>query len=113
VEDQVLQIDAATNGYLDRIKVERVEEFLEQLVLRFRSEKQDLAKKIAAGEWTDEIPEELDAFVRDFADDFGFDLDEEGQPLDEDAAPERRTTPAAGDEAEEPEPEPEPEPAAV
>ena len=31
VEDQVVQIYAATNGYLDRIKVERVEEFLEQL----------------------------------------------------------------------------------
>ena len=34
VEDQVVQIYAATNGYLDRIKVERVEEFLEQLTLR-------------------------------------------------------------------------------
>jgi F-type H+-transporting ATPase subunit alpha len=113
VEDQVVQIYAATNGYLDRIKVERVEEFLEQLVLRFRTEKQDLAKQIAAGEWTDEIQEELDAFVKDFADDFGFDLDEEGQPLDEDAPLERRETAAAGDEAEEPEPEPEPEPAAV
>ena len=31
VEDQVVQIYAATNGYLDRINVERVEEFLEQL----------------------------------------------------------------------------------
>src|SRR5688572_17166312 len=51
VEDQVVQIYAATNGYLDRIKVERVEEFLEQLTLRFRAEKQELGKQIAAGEW--------------------------------------------------------------
>src|SRR4051795_4223070 len=47
VEDQVIQIYAATNGYLDRINVDRVEEFLEQLTLRFRAEKQDLGSKIA------------------------------------------------------------------
>ena len=55
VEDQVVQIYAATNGYLDRINVERVEEFLEQLTLRFRAEQQELGKQIAAGEWNDEI----------------------------------------------------------
>src|SRR5215212_11568117 len=43
VEDQVTQIYAATNGYLDRINVDRVEEFLQQLTLRFRAEKQELA----------------------------------------------------------------------
>ena len=55
VEDQVVQIYAATNGYLDRINVERVLEFLEQLTLRFRAEQQELGKQIAAGEWNDEI----------------------------------------------------------
>ena len=30
---------------------------------------------------------QLDEFVKEFADDFGYDLDEEGQPLDEDASP--------------------------
>jgi len=112
VEDQVVQIYAATNGYLDRIKVERVEEFLEQLALRFRAEQQDLGKKIAAGEWTDEIQQALDAFVKDFANDFGFDLDEEGQPVDDDQ-PEQPLQREGRTAEAEPEPEPEPEPAAV
>jgi F-type H+/Na+-transporting ATPase subunit alpha len=112
VEDQVVQIYAATNGYLDRVKVERVEEFLEQLTLRFRAEKQDLGKQVAAGEWTDEMQQELDDFVKDFAADFGYDLDEEGQPLDEDS-PDRQIEREAPSAAAEPEPEPEPEPAAV
>jgi F-type H+/Na+-transporting ATPase subunit alpha len=114
VEDQVIQIYAATNGYLDRIKVERVEEFLSELTLRAHSEQQELRQKIAAGEWDDDIEAALDKFVKEFAGDFGYDLDEEGQPLDEAAEADRVTTqrePAAQDEA--PEPEPEPEPAAV
>ncbi len=117
VEDQVVQIYAATNGYLDRVKVERVEEFLEQLALRFRAEQQDLGKQIAGGEWSDEIQQSLDGFVKDFASDFGYDLDEEGQPVDDDAEPEARrdarpqaaeqdgAEPAA-EEAEKPEQEP-------
>jgi F-type H+-transporting ATPase subunit alpha len=110
VEDQVVQIYATTNGYLDRVKVERVEEFLEQLTYRFRAENADLGKQIAAGEWTDEIQQQVESFVKDFAADFGFDLDEEGQPLDTDE-PERvtrREEQAPSDEAEEPTPEPEP-----
>ena len=117
VEDQVVQVYAATNGYLDRIKVERVEEFLVELTLRFHAEQQELGKKIAAGEWSDEIQQALDKFVKEFAHDFGYDLDEEGQPLEEGAAPDRmpeRETPAGqnggeprSEEAEEPEPEPE------
>jgi F-type H+-transporting ATPase subunit alpha len=51
----------------------------------------------------------VDKFVKEFADDFGYDLDEEGQPLD-DAGSDRVTTqpesPVAEDEATEPEPEP-------
>jgi F-type H+-transporting ATPase subunit alpha len=111
VEDQVVQIYAATNGYLDRIDVERVVEFLEQLTLRFRAEQQDLGKQIAAGEWNDEISGAVDKFVKEFADDFGYDLDEEGQPLDEkdsDRVTSEPESPAAEDEATEPEPEPEP-----
>jgi F-type H+-transporting ATPase subunit alpha len=112
VEDQVAQIYAATNGYLDRIKVERVEEFLSELTLRFHAEQQELGQRIAAGEWDDDIQGDVDKFVKEFADDFGYDLDEEGQPLeggDSDRITER--PPEAADAA--PEPEPEPEPAAV
>jgi F-type H+-transporting ATPase subunit alpha len=115
-EDQVAQIYAATNGYLDRITVERVEEFLDQLTLRFRAEQQDLREKIAGGDWSDDIASAVDGFVKEFADDFGYDLDEEGQPLedgDSDRITERGTAAADGagdgagpasEEAEEPEP---------
>ena len=95
VEDQVVQIYAATNGYLDRINVERVEEFL-RAADRCASapSSRSCGKKIAAGEWNDEIQGGVDKFVKEFADDFGYDLDEEGQPLDE-AADSDRVTAAA------------------
>jgi F-type H+-transporting ATPase subunit alpha len=112
VEDQVIQIYAATNGYLDRIKVERVEEFLSELTLRAHAEQQELRQKIDAGEWNDEIQAALDGFVKEFAHDFGYDLDEEGQPLDETAEADRVTT-RREPVATAAEPEPEPEPAAV
>jgi F-type H+-transporting ATPase subunit alpha len=121
VEDQVIQIYAATNGYLDRINVDRVEEFLLQLTERGRAEKQDLRKKLADNQWEDDIEAEVEQFVKDFSDDFGYDLDEEGQPLADDAGPEdsgREPAPAAesteeggaqnGAEAEAGEPEQEP-----
>src|SRR3954462_345212 len=54
VEDQVVVIFAATNGFLDRVSVDRVEEFHSELVARMHSEHGDLLKRIAAGEWDDE-----------------------------------------------------------
>jgi F-type H+/Na+-transporting ATPase subunit alpha len=83
VADQVVQVYAATHGYLDRINVDKVDEFLEGLTQRFHAEKHDLRERLAAGEWDDEIEAEVDATVKDFAEDFGYDLDEEGQPLEE------------------------------
>src|SRR6187401_103474 len=44
--DQVAAIYSGTGGYLDRIKVERVGEFLKDLRIRLRSEKADLLKRI-------------------------------------------------------------------
>jgi F-type H+-transporting ATPase subunit alpha len=82
-EDQVVQIFAATNGYLDRITVDKVERFLGELTDSVRGSSSDLLGKIAEGEWSDEIQEQLEASVRQFAEDFGFDLDEEGHPMDE------------------------------
>jgi F-type H+/Na+-transporting ATPase subunit alpha len=90
VEDQVVQIFAATHGYLDRITVDKVDEFLEGLTQRMHAEQQELLKRLAAGEWDDEIEAQLDAAVKDFAEDFGYDLDEEGQPLDKETADEER-----------------------
>jgi F-type H+-transporting ATPase subunit alpha len=83
VEDQVLQVYAATQGYLDRINVDRVPEFLDQLTSRFHSEKGELSEKIANGDWEDATVEGVDTFVKEFADDFGYDLDEEGQATDD------------------------------
>ena len=83
VEDQVLQIYAATNGYLDRINVDRVPDFLADLVSRFRAEHEDLLEKIAGGDWEDSTVETVDKGTKEFADDFGYDLDEEGHPMHE------------------------------
>ena len=82
VQDQVVQIYAATNGFLDRITVDRVPEFLDALTQRFRSEQSDLLSKIAGGDWSDETQEALKKGVAEFADDFGYDLDEDGQPVE-------------------------------
>src|SRR3712207_1276809 len=83
VEDQVVQVYAGTNGYLDRIKVERVPEFLDGLTQRLRSEGDELRGRIREGNWDDGDVDAVDKFVKEFADDFGYDLDEDGQPTDE------------------------------
>jgi F-type H+-transporting ATPase subunit alpha len=84
VEDQVVQIYAATNGYLDRIVIDKVERFLGDLSDQVRGNEPELLKKIAEGNWDDEVQKQVDAAVKQFAEDFGYDLDEEGHPLDED-----------------------------
>ena len=83
VEDQVVQIYAATNGYLDRIDIDKVERFLRDLTDYIRGSQSELLQKIAAGGWNDEITDQLDTVVGEFAGDFGFDLDEEGHPMDD------------------------------
>jgi F-type H+/Na+-transporting ATPase subunit alpha len=82
-EDQVVQVFAATNGFLDRILTDRVPEFLEGLLQRMHSEHADLLEKISGGDWGDETQEALRGAVADFGDDFGYDLDEEGHPLED------------------------------
>ena len=83
VEDQVVHVFSATNGFVDRIRTERVPEFLSQLTDRFHSEHEDVLSKIADGDWSDEPQEAVRNGVAEFADDFGYDLDEEGQPLED------------------------------
>ena len=82
-EDQVIQIYAATSGYLDRILVDKVERFLDDLTESVRSGEPELRKKIAGGDWSDETQEAVDGFVKQFAEDFGYDLDEEGHPIED------------------------------
>ncbi len=81
--EQVAMVYAATNGHVDRIEADRVEEFHNGLSQRMRSENSDLLERIAGGEWEDSTESELEAAVKGFADDFGYDLDEEGQPLED------------------------------
>ena len=96
VEDQVIQIYAATNGFLDRINVERVTEFLTELTERAHSQLTGVRSKIAEGDWSQETQNAVHDAVEAFARDFGYDLDEEGQPLEEAtaAAQPRPATPA-------------------
>ncbi len=82
VEDQVIQIYAATNGYLDRISVDKVERFLADLSDSVRGNEPELRQKIADGDWSDDTQAEVDKAVAQFTDDFGYDLDEEGHPMD-------------------------------
>jgi F-type H+-transporting ATPase subunit alpha len=89
VEDQVVQLYAATNGYLDRITVDKVERFLGELTEWVRGNAPDLLEKIAGGDWSDETVAAVDKAVKQFAEDFGYDLDEEGHPIDADSEPPR------------------------
>jgi F-type H+/Na+-transporting ATPase subunit alpha len=102
VEDQVVQVYAATNGYLDRITVDKVPEFLDRLVKEVRSEHADLLEKVAGGDWSDETVETIDGAVSRFADDFGYDLDEEGQPMEEGESERIARREEGGDEGEGP-----------
>ena len=83
VGDQVASIYSGTGGYLDRIKVERVGEFLADLRVRLHSEKAELLKRIEeTGKLEEADEEELGEAIADFVDDFGPDFDEHGDPLE-------------------------------
>jgi F-type H+-transporting ATPase subunit alpha len=111
-EDQVVQIYAATNGYLDRITVDKVERFLEELTESVRGNEPELLKKIADGVWDDETQQAVETAVAQYAEDFGYDLDEEGHPLDDGDEPPPRGNRDDGRSGE-PEPAPEKEEEAV
>src|SRR3954470_13915093 len=85
VEEQVAAIFAATNGYTDRIAADRVEEFHRSLVERLHSSASETLGSIAEGNWSDEVQKDLDAKIKEFAEDFGYDLDEEAQPLSDES----------------------------
>jgi F-type H+/Na+-transporting ATPase subunit alpha len=123
VADQVVSIYAGTGGYLDRIKVDRVGAFLEDLITRMRSEHADLLARVNdSGELSDEDERTLGDAIADMVDDFGPDFDEEGNPLEagesdriraeaEREAPARAAEEAGAPEAEEEEPDREEVPA--
>jgi F-type H+-transporting ATPase subunit alpha len=88
--EQVAVIYAATNGYVDRIDADKVAKFHEDLLDRLRSEIPDVLEAIGNAEWSEEIQHKLDDAIAKFADDFGYDLDEEGQPLSEEIEVDRK-----------------------
>jgi F-type H+-transporting ATPase subunit alpha len=101
-EDQVAVVYAATNGFVDRIHADRVPEFHQGLIERLHAEIADTLKKIGEGDWSDETQKALDDAVAQYAEDFGYDLDEEGHPLtDEQAIQEGGRRSRGQDEAEE------------
>ncbi len=83
VQEQVAVIYSATNGFLDRISADRVEEFNQGLVERLRSSQGELLGTIGGGDWSEGTQQSLRAAIEEFGSDFGYDLDEEGLPLDE------------------------------
>src|ERR1700742_786979 len=87
VEDQVVQIFAATNGFLDRLNAERVGEFLTELTERMHSQHSDVREKIAGGDWSEGTQQAVKDAVATSAGHSGYDRDEEGQPLDDDPPP--------------------------
>jgi F-type H+-transporting ATPase subunit alpha len=87
VEDQVVQIWAATNGYLDRITIERVPKYLADLLELMHGNEPELLKTIGGGDWSDDTQAKLKQAIERFAEDFGYDLDEEGHPIEGDDLP--------------------------
>jgi F-type H+-transporting ATPase subunit alpha len=85
VEEQVVAIYAATNGFVDRVSVDRVPEFHQELVARMRAENADTLEKIAGGSWDDDVEQAVHDAVEEFAKDFGEDIDEDGVAVDSDA----------------------------
>jgi F-type H+/Na+-transporting ATPase subunit alpha len=84
VAEQVASIYAGTAGYLDRIKTERVADFLERLIGRLRAENKELLDRInESGQLSDEDENALGESIGHMVDDFGPDFDEEGNPLEE------------------------------
>jgi F-type H+-transporting ATPase subunit alpha len=83
VAEQVVSLYAGTGGYLDRIKVDRVPQFLGDLITRMHAEKADLMKSIDdTGELSDEEEESLGKAIADMVDDFGPDFDADGNALE-------------------------------
>src|SRR4029077_8787134 len=81
VGDQVAAIYSGTGGYLDRIKTERVGEFIADLRVRLHSEKGELLKRIEdSGKLEEADEEELGKAIADFVDDFGPAFAEPGAP---------------------------------
>ena len=69
---------------------------------RLHSDHEDLMSKIGGGDWDDSTEEQLGNAIKEAIDDFGPDLDEEGEPLEEGESDRvREAGEQAGDDSEE------------
>jgi F-type H+-transporting ATPase subunit alpha len=101
VEDQIMSIWAATNGYLDDVPIDKCREFEAQLLEHLRSRHSGIGEKIRdTGKLEDDTIEELKEAVESFKDSFTDQVDtvqtvaaEEGVPAGE-GAPGAKTTEA-------------------
>ena len=83
VEDQTVQIYAATNGFLDRLNVDRVPEFLLSLTERMHSQHRICGRRSPAATGRRRPRRASTTRSRRSPQDFGYDLDEEGEQLEE------------------------------
>jgi len=67
VEQQVVSIFAASNGYMDGIEIENVSEFETKLLDFMTTAKTDVLQKIKKGEWNDEIEASLKQACEEFS----------------------------------------------
>jgi F-type H+/Na+-transporting ATPase subunit alpha len=112
VAEQVASIFAGTAGYLDRIKTERVAEFLANMIDRLHSENKDLLDRIKdSGQLSDEDEEALGNSIAQAVDDFGPDFDQEGNPLEEGESDRIKTREEPGPDGGAPDQQPAEEPA--
>jgi F-type H+-transporting ATPase subunit alpha len=114
VAEQVASIYSGTGGYLDRVKTDRVQEFLARLLESLHGNQAELMKRIdESGQLSDDDEKALGEAIEAGILDFGPDFDEEGQPVEEGAeggeAPppraEEREEPREEEEEREPEAE--------
>ncbi|WP_366923711.1 F0F1 ATP synthase subunit alpha [Metallumcola ferriviriculae] len=71
VEEEVVVVYTAANGYLDDVEVDSIRKFEQEFLNFMRTSKKELLDKIASeGKWTDEIVEKLKAAIVEFKDNF-------------------------------------------
>jgi len=82
VADQVASIYSGTGGFLDRIKTERVQEFLDGLLIRLHTENKELCDRInETGLFPEEDEKALSDVIGGYVDDFGPDFDADGEEI--------------------------------
>ena len=103
VEDQVMSIWAATNGFLDDLPIERVQDFESGLLDHLRGRHSGIGETIRdTGKLEDDTIEKLRKAVQDFKDSYAEQVETVDTAAAEEGVPEVSDSPAAeGEEDEE------------